>query len=386
MERFHYYLCRQLKGGGMEIDMEISKKLAGQIVHAVYEVVGSDINFISASGIIIGSTNKSRIGTFHEAGCQAIQRGEPVIVEEAHTFSGAQAGINYPIFFEGIPIAVIGITGQPKELEKFGFLITKITEVFLKEQQLNQELLSETRSLHYLITSLIYDNIQNQQQFDILLHKYQMDPTEQYAVLSVQMLDTSLEQSLRFYFSGIGCQLSLYLYPNEWVVLFDQGTYALFSSQEFTLTYKGRLHAGISTFAPLYQASQSYQDACTARNRAFQMNTALCTMSDISIEFALESIPANMKTLYANQILNPLTDKELHILKTYLLYGLSLKDTAEVLFIHKNTLQYQLDKITDKTGLNPRRFQDAFLLQFAFLCRESEPLGQAGKTPRNTNT
>ncbi|MRN26850.1 hypothetical protein EAI30_19880, partial [Romboutsia ilealis] len=50
--------------------MELSRQLASQIVNAVYEVVKNDINLINAFGIIIGSTNPQRIGTFHEAGSE----------------------------------------------------------------------------------------------------------------------------------------------------------------------------------------------------------------------------------------------------------------------------------------------------------------------------
>lgn len=349
-------------------NMELSKQLASQIVNAVYEVVGNDINFINASGIIIGSTAPQRIGTYHEAGCQAVKSGHLVLVDKEHSFRGAQDGINYPIFLNGTPIAVIGITGNPEELKQFGFLVTKITEVFLKEQQLNEELLSENRSLHYLVTSLIYDNIQNPRQLESLLDKYGTDPLNDYAALSIKMLDTSLEPSLRFYFTGLHCRLSLYLYPNEWVVIFDRDTYAKFSSDEFSAKYQGRLHSGMGPFGSLYQLSESYHSAQIARGHAMQLNTVFCNIEDISIEYVLESLPDNIQRLYSEHILKPLNEKELHILKTYFICSLSLKETSEALFIHKNTLQYQLDRIAEKTGLNPRIFQDAFILQFAMLC------------------
>lgn len=349
--------------------MELSKQVASQIVKAVYQVVGSDINLINADGIIIGSTNEKRIGTFHEAGYSAIKQGIPVFVNRQHDYKGAQSGVNYPIFFEGTPIASIGITGNPDELEQFGFLITKITEVFLKEQQLNEELLSENRSLHYMVTSLIYNNIQNPKQLEALLEKYQIDQTMDYAVLSIHMRDTALERSLGFYFSELGCHLSLYLYPNEWIVIFDRETFAKFSSEEFCRKYKGGLCAGIGPFVPLYQLNQSYKSAQSAQEHAQRINLALCSIEDISLEFVLENLPRNIQKLYYEHLLNSLTEKELHILETYFACNLSLKDASEILFIHKNTLQYQLDKITEKTGLNPRVFQDAFLLQFAFLCR-----------------
>lgn len=352
--------------------MELSKQLAAQIVDAVYEVVKNDINFMNASGVIIGSTNSVRMGTFHEAGREAVLSGMPVIVEEEHSFLGTQRGINYPIFLEGVAVAAIGITGSPKELEQFGFLITKITEVFLKEQQLNKELLSKSRSLHYLITSLIYDNIQNQKQLETLLDAYKVHREKEYGVLSIKMEDTSLEQSLRIYFSGIGCPLSAYLYPNEWVVIFDRERFQRFLPGDFVHTYGGRLHCGMGSFGSLYRLNQSYQSAVTARRHASQQNEVYCNIEHITLAFVLESIPCDIREMYWRHILKSLTEKDIHILNTYFGRNLSLKDTSEALFIHKNTLQYQMDKIAEKSGLNPRVFQDAFLLQFALFSSEGD--------------
>ena len=37
MEHFHYYLCRQLKGGGMEINMKVSLNKDEEVVKTVKE-------------------------------------------------------------------------------------------------------------------------------------------------------------------------------------------------------------------------------------------------------------------------------------------------------------------------------------------------------------
>lgn len=349
--------------------MEISKKLASQIVEVVYEVVKKDTNLIQPSGLIIGSTDRSRIGTYHTAGAYAITQGLPVSVDKEHPFQGAREGINYPIFLDTQAIAAIGITGNPEELKAYGFLITKITEVFLKEQKLNQEMLSKDRALHYLITSLIYDNIPNQTQFDALIREYELDPSSDYAALSVRFQDASLEPSLRFYFASIGCPLSLYLYPNEWVVLFHHTQFEQFHPDDFSARYQGSVAAGLGDFVPLYQIFRSYANARIARKHAQSQQLDFCDIQDISIEFLIESIPVDMKNIYASRVLGKLTEKERSILLSYLSNNLALKETAEQLFIHKNTLQYQLDRIAEKTNLNPRHFQDAFLLNFALLCK-----------------
>ena len=51
---------------------------------------------------------------------------------------------------------------------------------------------------------------------------------------------------------------------------------------------------------------------------------------------------------------------------------MSLKNAADALFIHKNTLQYQLDRVRDMTGLDPRNFQDAVSLYIALHLQKLE--------------
>ena len=60
--------------------------------------------------------------------------------------------------------------------------------------------------------------------------------------------------------------------------------------------------------------------------------------------------------------MSKLSEKDIELLKVYFFNNMSLKDTSEQLFLHKNTLQYQLDKIGKLTGYNPREFKDASIL------------------------
>ena len=117
---------------------KINKLLANKIVEAVHEVCNCQINFIDQRGTIIASTDASRLNEFHEAGFDAIKQEIPIMVESDAQYVGAKKGVNYPIFMNDHPIAVIGITGEPEDVRKFGFLATKISEIFIREQQMNK--------------------------------------------------------------------------------------------------------------------------------------------------------------------------------------------------------------------------------------------------------
>ena len=58
----------------------ITRALAQQIVDTVRDLCGQNVNFIDCSGTIFASTDAARIGTFHEIGQQAAERGTVIEV------------------------------------------------------------------------------------------------------------------------------------------------------------------------------------------------------------------------------------------------------------------------------------------------------------------
>lgn len=53
-----------------------------------------------------------------------------------------------------------------------------------------------------------------------------------------------------------------------------------------------------------------------------------------------------------------LTEKEKQIILTVAEFNIRLTSAARKLYVHRNTLIFQLDKIQVKTGLDPRNFYD----------------------------
>ena len=93
---------------------KIDRELAEQIVNTIKDVCDHDINFIAPSGIILASTDSSRVGTFHEIGQQVAASGSVLEVTEDNNFSGTKQGINLPLYHNEHLLAVIGITGIPE--------------------------------------------------------------------------------------------------------------------------------------------------------------------------------------------------------------------------------------------------------------------------------
>ena len=108
----------------------------------------------SRKGIITASTNAERIGDFHESGYKTAESGVMGVVSTDDEYRGTKKGINYPIIYDGNVMGVIGITGEPTEVERYGFLITKISEVFIRENFQKVNSLDERRRTERLVFAL----------------------------------------------------------------------------------------------------------------------------------------------------------------------------------------------------------------------------------------
>ena len=93
--------------------------LAKELVPVTSELLGGrTLNVMNTSGIIIASTEKERIGTFHQGALEAVQTGRTVNItkEQVSRYAGAKEGCNMPLRLNGEIIGAVGIYGNPEEI------------------------------------------------------------------------------------------------------------------------------------------------------------------------------------------------------------------------------------------------------------------------------
>lgn len=76
---------------------------------------------------------------------------------------------------------------------------------------------------------------------------------------------------------------------------------------------------------------------------------------------------------------NPkLTEEDLSFLHEYAKCNMRSSDAARRIFVHRNTMEYHLDKVKEKTGLDPRKFHQLVrLLYGAYVCPNCGAMGCA---------
>ncbi len=353
--------------------LSIKREVAQQIVEAVKDVCSHDINFIDSKGIIFASTNSKRIGDFHEIGLQVIKTGKTLEVSSDNSFLGTQKGVNIPFIYKDGICAVIGISGEPEKVRKYAYLAQKITNLLLREHELEIHEHNQKTQLTHIIRSIIFHDYINPDYLRKFLKKYNTSLDKTYRTITIR-LDSRYNPSnlsmIEYYiyrvFEFTESPLYTFIYPNEYILLLEENKFQkyLYAFEQLGEKQSPLLKIGIGKVEMLSQQHLSYQSSKIAINSLFS-NESLAVFDSLDLEILLGNVSKDDKDFFLEKTLAKLSQKDQILLRTYFSVNMSLKETAEQLFLHKNTLQYQLDKIWKNTGYNPREFKDATILYVA---------------------
>ena len=226
---------------------------------------------------------------------------------------------------------------------------------------------------HSIINALIRNEIADPDYLDICLSDLQVNPGTKKRLLIIQSSpdghnnSSSLEQKIIGLFGTLGITLYTFYYPNEYLaVLENSGKAALYQIlADFTADCGALLSIAVGKKCQLFQLSLSYQSALTALKYCRSSENGIAFFDDMTLEILLSSISEQEKNAYLKKTISALSDEERNLLQTYFEANMSLLGTSQKLFLHKNTVQYKLNHIYQKCGLNPRVFKDAVLLYLA---------------------
>lgn len=373
--------------------MKISKDTARSIVAEVSSAIGKNVNLMDETGCIIASTNKGRIGTYHSGAKKIIaERLDRLDVYTDEEYSGAKMGVNVPINFDGDIIGVIGITGEWNEVGKYGQLIKKITEILILDSYVKEQRIIGEAMVSRFIEGWLFEDIGHLgSSFEergislgidvslprrvILLSLRSSRPisdewsSQSFWIQIEQIVRQAFPEQCLCYKAFSKLVLLIPDLPRqqiqqsmEWVR--DQAL--LHCGLELAIGVDGGPHTGLAI-------KSSYRRAEKALNAALSTKAAesIIFYEDVNVEIFLSELPDGLKAEYIRKIFRGLSPGEIReaigLLAVFYDCDGSLSKAAGELFIHKNTLQYHLKKLRDRTGLDPRSLSNAGLFQMAIL-------------------
>lgn len=348
----------------------INKALAQQIVNTVKDLCGQNVNFIECSGRIFASTDQERIGRFHEIARQAAVSGKVLEVTENDRFTGTQKGVNLPIYHNHEMIAVIGITGNPDEIRKYAHLAERITHLLIREKELDAFNRTEEEKKNYILKSLIGQESVHPDYLSENLSRWNLNEN---SLCHLIRLDVCREPGLFTdsdilqLFQKLDISLHAFIYPNQYLAVLEHSVFI--SRKHILKTFaeesNGSVLAAVGSSVPLHRIHESSEEAETVLKSLRRDSAFYGEFEDLTLELILSSVDQKNRDSYLSKTIGPLSDKDRELLEIYFQCNMSLKDTCEKTFLHKNTLQYRLNQIHQHCGYNPRSFRDAVVLYLA---------------------
>ena len=135
-------------------------KLAQDFVEATSLLVGQrTINIMDQKGIIIASTEKHRIGDFHQGSCRRFWKSESrcwIKKEDLPRYPGTKEGYNMPIFLNDEIIGVVGIFGCEEEVQSIANLLRVYVTQSFSQFQMTQKQNLEAELRNQLLRLLLF--------------------------------------------------------------------------------------------------------------------------------------------------------------------------------------------------------------------------------------
>ena len=359
----------------------LDSQIAQQIVDRTMAIIKHNINVMNNLGVILGSGDPHRIGSIHEGALLAISQNRTVTINQASTSSlqGVKPGINLPLHYQGEIIGVVGITGDPQHLMAYGELL-KMSAEMIVEQANSLELTQwQNRQQEEFILQLIKGEYNDIEQLEAWAKRLNIDlyMPRVAAVIQVQddtshsMANPLLKQVLNLLENPSRGNLVAMTSMTELVILkpaFLDGKQwnASLESERIDQLLKripaqmsAQLKIALGHYFP--DASDIHHSYQTAREtlrfgQLMQPKQSKYLFEDFALLVMLSGLKQDWR---GQQLLTPFSklieqDNNQQLRKTLAAYLTHLGDQgacAKQLYIHRNTLRYRLDKISQITGV-----------------------------------
>lgn len=345
----------------------LTKVLAEAIVSETSKVLSLNVNIMDLDGIIIASKNSSRISQFHEGALMVLKGKKDIKIfkEDTKKYQGTHEGINIPIEFNDEIVGVIGITGNPNEVEEIANIVKILAELLLKQAHLTSANEWKNIQQSLIIEELLHPfiNIANLKR---MLFNLEITIEENYFVSVVEIsdqFDTSTKDYLIFMNDLVSnATLHKKMSINRYLLVFSLSAQSVDATLEhfkkFTPLVNNVKIVYTTPITNITNLKAAYEECELILNLNLNIKSTIINYEHHQLEGMLSQIPSAAITKF---LFNPnyryIIENE-QLLSTFISSNLNINIAANALFIHPNTLKYRLNKIHKETSLNARDIND----------------------------
>lgn len=354
--------------------MFLNREIAQPVVNKIMKVFKFNINIMNENGVIIASGDPMRINQLHR-GAQEVIKNNYIKAIHQNEFSkdkNVLPGVNLPIVFQDNTIGVVGITGNPQEVTKFGEIIKITVESLIAQQQIerltqHKQLLIDNWFKNFLNKKTTVSEAITQAE------KLNINTSTRTVGIFIEFNEPN-NYSLNFYHHMDNFETNInnffFNYEINFYSKVEIGTYFLSIKLPKYISFKtflkdikktqkqldknfGQNYVGISTiveeFSNLNTAFYETKTICEILQH-LENHTSLATINDLGMKPIIYAALKNEDYLFLPplfQMLDQLDDELLHTLQIYYECNMQNKVAIERLHIHRNTLYYRIEKISE---------------------------------------
>lgn len=390
--------------------MELSRELAQKIVDRTSQIVDYIINVMDTKGVIIASNDKSRIGELHEGARQVLISLKPYIIDdkEAEKYPHVVPGISLPITFHNEILGVIGIGSSSQSALTYGHFLQLTAELILEQEFLKEKMMNEGHARNKFLRRLLqFPWLGDEEYFLQQASLHSLDLDQPYLIAAVQIDEIYFTCASDGYDSAISSQertvhqlvdsISLSLQyaglqiismandiafmlplPKETGKNLNDIIFKFSKDLDFCLSQQIQCEywIGIGGIARnLKDVNRQYRHAYASLliSDLFETRQKVTSFIDVYLEYMFLSLPKTIRNKFYHRILDPLlqnSDKQeqwLDTLTAFFENNKSLIQTADSLYIHRNSLLFRLNRIQKLTGFHPQNHRDSLYLNIALI-------------------
>lgn len=375
--------------------MKITHSNSQEISERIGAILNKHVNIMDEKGIIVASTDPSRIGSLHTGAKKLIEKNEIEIdIYPDDNLSGTKNGVNVPIHIEGRTIGVIGVTGNPDELQDIAMVIGEMANIMFMNTQQNLKKANFARQRRLFCEELLLnsrfvindDTIKRADELHLPIQRIQsvavfhipehISESERLSIDDklTSLLRTSLGDSVYIHHHHIGQNLVVFFHfrAKSSSLSHIDSILANLSAQKNIRIFCG-LSCCVNNPSQIHTA---YLCAEKAMEIASRTGTCRCLIYEyLALEIITNQLSPECIRAFSDNVWKTSDPVQIRkaadFLNVYFDSNGSLEQISSQLFIHKNTVQYKIKKIIELTGYDPRLSNDAAVLLLA--CKLLKP-------------
>lgn len=383
-------------------------KLAQDFVEATSLLVGQrTINIMDQKGIIIASTEKHRIGDFHQGASEVLATGKPVRIkkEDLPRYPGTKEGYNMPIFLNDEIIGVVGIFGCEEEVQSIANLLRVYVTQTFSQLQMTQKQNLEAELRNQLLRLLLFGGKSQKEMITKLCGM--LDLQLKFPVRIILLYERAAERKMKhlldyhqfiqnlIWKNVLDRRCDVFGIQNADYVILLGGSGELLETRKRLdkllqeIEREAVWNAAVSSpCRNMEEVSEGMKEVSVLRNRRGGMIQNLeehtCRMQYLMGRFTVQDgarTVVGMLRRLEDQHGEKQAEQLLQTAQVYYEYGGSVAKAAEKLNLHKNTLLYRMKQLYQTLELE----QDTVFVRefFIRMLLEYRNMPESGKSPNS---